>query len=193
MKKNSMTGAVCTAALVLCLLASCANTGNGPGQDVTTGPDMTSEQTTDMTSEQTTATPSGTEAVTVPAPVDESTEEGTDEVPAGTEADTGSFAALPEEGRWESADMPPDVLTIKDVTEDGFSFELDVYRYFTLRAEAHADGEGYTFDDGYTDGLKGTLAFDGEKIIFDLTDAGSFSDDSYIEWHLSDLEFTYAD
>ncbi len=95
-------------------------------------------------------------------------------------------------GKWESGDRPPDVLQISEKSDDVISIELDVFRYFTIRAEAHKTDTGFEFEaEGM--GIKGTITTDGESIIVSVSDLGSFSGDDYLTRHLANIEFNKAE
>ena len=112
-------------------------------------------------------------------PTDTATDDG--EIQGGSQLKT-------LEGTWKSADAPPDTLVITNVTDEGFDFEIDVYRYFRAAGTAKRDGDVYKFStDG--PGLEGAIEFDGWKIVFNAESLGSFAGDSYLSHHLAPLDF----
>ena len=166
-------------AILTLIMCSCSNVPASPGTEDGAG-----------TEPATVATEATTESVTEPV-TGPATETGSD-LPVDTKDENPTNNEISLAGKWESADRPPDELEISEISDDVISIELDVFRYFTIRAEAHKTDTGFEFEaEGM--GIKGTITVNGESIIVSVSDLGSFTGDDYLTLHLAHLEFSRAE
>ncbi len=172
-------------AILTFLFCSCSKTPAVPGTDIGTEDEpstVSTEPTTESATEIETAEDVYTE--TESDSVKDTDLDTADENPPNNETSLS--------GKWESADRPPDVLEISEISEDVISIELSVFRYFTIHAEGNKNDTGFDFEDKEK-GIKGTITTDGESIIVSVSDLGSFTGDGYLTVHLANLEFNRAE